>query len=88
MSSAIEMLKRPDIKAGRKKRSAMENHKIKLYETQLRRLLKAAEQDEQETPQPVPPHREKIRVIRRRKGGPDRYITESSHQYTLATDMG
>jgi hypothetical protein len=65
----------------------MEDHKIKLYETQLRRLFKAAEQDEQETPA-VPVHREKIRVIRRRKGGPDRYITESSRQYALAADMG
>ncbi len=67
----------------------MEDHKIKLYETQLRRLFKAAEQDEQETPKPEPLHREKIRVIRRRKGGPDQYITESSHQYALAAaDMG
>ena len=65
----------------------MENHKIKLYETQLRRLFKAAERDEQETPT-VPVHREKIRVIRRRKGGPDQYITESSRQYALAADMG
>ncbi|MDX2448028.1 MAG: hypothetical protein QNK29_12635, partial [Desulfobacterales bacterium] len=71
------------------KRSDMEDHKIKLYETQLRRLFKAAEQDEQETPKPVPVHREKIRVIRRRKGGPDQYITESSNQYALASaDMG
>ena len=72
----------------RKKRSDMEDNKIKLYETQLRRLFKAAEQDEQEAPT-VPVHREKIRVIRRRKGGPDQYITESSNQYALASaDMG
>ena len=71
------------------KRSDMEDHKIKLYETQLRRLFKAAEQDEQEAPKPVPVHREKIRVIRRRKGGPDQYITESSRQYAMAAaDMG
>ena len=71
------------------KRNDMEDHKIKLYETQLRRLFQAAEQDEQEAPKPVPAHREKIRVIRRRKGGPDQYITESSSQYALAaTDMG
>ena len=66
----------------------MEDHKIKLYETQLRRLFKAAEQDEQASPT-VPVHREKIRVIRRRKGGPDQYITENSRQYALAAaDMG
>lgn len=66
----------------------MEDHKIKLYETQLRRLFKAAEQDEQETPT-VPVLREKIRVIRRRKGGPDQYITESSRRYASAVaDMG
>ncbi len=70
---------------GQKKRSAMENHKIKLYENQLKRLFRAAEQDETETSKPVPVHREKIRVIRRRKGGPDQYITESSRQYALAT---
>jgi len=85
----IGTLKKPGIIPGRKKRSAMEDHKIKLYETQLRRLFKAAEQDEQDTPNPVPVHREKIRVIRRRKGGPDQYITESSRQYALAAaDMG
>ena len=67
----------------------MEDHKLKLYETQLRRLFKAAEQDELEAPKPVPVHREKIRVIRRRKGGPDQYITESSRRYaTAAVDMG
>ena len=88
MPSAIGTLKKPDIIPGGKKRSDMEDHKIKLYETQLRRLFKAAEQDEQEAPT-VPVHREKIRVIRRRKGGPDQYITESSRQYALAAaDMG
>jgi len=67
----------------------MEDNKIKLYETQLRRLFKAAEQDAQEAPKQVPVHREKIRVIRRRKGGPDQYITESSHQYaSAAADRG
>jgi len=88
MPSAIGTLKKPGIRPGGKKRSDMEDHKIKLYETQLRRLFKAAEQDEQEAPT-APVHREKIRVIRRRKGGPDQYITESSRQYALAAaDMG
>jgi hypothetical protein len=84
------MIKKPEIITGRKKkRSDMEDHKIKLYDTQLRQLFKAAEQDEQEAPKPVPVHREKIRVIRRRKGGPDQYITESSRQYAMAAaDMG
>jgi hypothetical protein len=67
----------------------MEDHKIKLYETQLRRLFKAAKQNEQEAPKPVPVHRERTRVIRRRKGGPDQYITESTRQHTLAiADVG
>ena len=68
----------------KQKRSDMEDNKIKLYEDQLRRLFKEAEQDSQEAPKQVPAHREKIRVIRRRKGGPDQYITENSRQYTLA----
>lgn len=62
----------------------MEDNKIKLYEDQLRRLFKAAEQDSQELPKQAPVYREKIRVIRRRKGGPDQYITENSRQYASA----
>jgi hypothetical protein len=66
----------------------MEDHKIKLYETQLRRLFQAAEIDAVVTPKPATAHRDKIRVIRRRKGGPDRYITESSARYaSAAADM-
>ena len=67
------------------KRNDMEDNKIKLYESQLRQLFKAAEQTLQENPKPVPVQREKIRVIRRRKGGPDQYITESSRRYASAS---
>ena len=62
----------------------MEDAKKERYENQLRQLFKAAGQDSPEVPK-APVHREKIRVIRRRKGGPDQYITESSRRYALAT---
>jgi len=60
-----------------KKRNEMEETKRQLYENQLRRLFKAAGQNSPDTPK-TPARREKIRVIRRRKGGPDQYITESA----------
>ncbi len=67
----------------------MEDNKIKLYESQLRRLFQEAEQNSQETPKQASAPRKKIRVIRRRKGGPDQYITEGSHQYaSAAADRG
>ena len=69
MPSAIGTLKKPGIIPGGKKRSDMEDHKIKLYETQLRRLFKAAEQDEQEAPT-APVHREKIREFADEKAVP------------------
>ncbi len=61
----------------------MEETKKQRYENQLRKLLKAADQDSPKTPDAPPVHREKIRVIRRRKGGPDQYITESSRRYAV-----
>ena len=60
----------------------MEETKKQRYEKQLRQLLKAADQDSPKSPD-APVHREKIRVIRRRKGGPDQYITESSRRYVV-----
>jgi hypothetical protein len=39
------------------KRRDMEDNKIKLYEDQLRRLFKEAEQGSQEAPKQVPAHR-------------------------------
>lgn len=71
------MVDRLEITTGRNKRNVMEENKIKLYETQLRRLMEAAGQELKEKPEKPPVYREKIRVIRRRKGGPDQYITES-----------
>jgi hypothetical protein len=67
----------------------MEDNKIKLYESQLRRLFQEAEQGSQEASKQAPTHRPKVRVIRRRKGGPDQYITENSSQYAaVAPDRG
>ena len=82
--------KEPDMITGPiTQRSDMEDNKIKLYESQLRRLFQEAEQNSQEAPKQAPAHRKKIRVIRRRKGGPDQYITESSRQYaSAAADRG
>jgi len=60
----------------------MEETKKQRYENQLRQLLKAADQDSPKSKE-TPVHREKIRVIRRRKGGPDQYITESSRRYAV-----
>ena len=60
----------------------MEETKKQRYENQLRQLLKAADQDSPKSSD-KPVHREKIRVIRRRKGGPDQYITESSRRYAV-----
>jgi len=60
----------------------MEEEKKQRYENQLRQLFKDVGEDSPKAPQ-APVHREKIRVIRRRKGGPDQYITESSRRYAV-----
>ncbi len=60
----------------------MEKTKKQRYENQLRQLFKAADQNSPKAPA-APVHREKILVIRRRKGGPDQYITESSRRYAV-----
>jgi len=60
----------------------MEDTKKQRYENQLRQLFKDADQNSPKSPE-KPVLREKIRVIRRRKGGPDQYITESSRKHTV-----
>ncbi len=52
----------------------MEASKRKKIETQLRRLLEAADQDSNPKEQQTPRHIGKIQVIRKRKGQPDQCI--------------
>lgn len=52
----------------------MEASKRKKIETQLRRLLEAADQEGNPKEQPAPRHMSNIQVIRKRKGQPDQCI--------------
>jgi len=55
----------------------MEASKRKKIETQLRKLLDAADQDQPPIEQPAKRHMGNIQVIRKRKGQPDRCIVNN-----------